>query len=115
MPSAEFTTNFDQRIANSLDFNALLRGEPVKPPAPVIKPKVYVKQPPKYHKINLTNVKKHISDFVRITTKGGHQRNGRLLRIDGVNLYVQKKVSGGKFTMTVPRAKIKTIEAYFSK
>ena len=115
MPPAEFTEKFDQRLANSLDFNALLRGEPIKAPAPVIKPKVTKKAVAKYYKINLSNVKNHVSDFVHITTKNGNQRNGQLIRLDKTNLYVQKKVQGGKFTMTVPREKIKTIEAYFSK
>lgn len=115
MAPAEFTEKFDQQLAESLDFNALLRGEPVKPPAPVVAPKVYVKQPAKYHKISVSKINKHINEFVNITTKSGSKRKGQLLRVDGANLYVQKKVSGGKFTMTVPKAKIKTIEAYFSK
>lgn len=115
MPPADFAENFERQMANSLDFKALLRGDPIKPPAPVVAPKVYAKAPAKYHKIKLANIKKHVSDFVHITTKTGNKRNGQLIRIDKVNLYVQKKVKGGKFTMTVPRAKIKTIEAYFSK
>lgn len=114
-PPAEFIEKFEQRLANSLDFNAILRGDPIKPPAPVEQPKVKVKQPAKYHKIKLSSINKHVSDFVRVTTKDGKQRNGVLIRTDKVNLYVQKKVGGGKFTMTVPRNKIKTIEAYFSK
>lgn len=115
MPPPAFAENFERRLANSLDFNSLLRGEPIKPPAPIKKPEVYKKAPAKYHKISLDKAPQHISDFVRITTKNGNKRNGQLLRIDSMNLYVQKKVSGGKFTMTVPRVKIKTIEAYFSK
>jgi len=115
MPPAEFTEKFEQRLANSLDFNALLSGDPVKAPDPVIEPEVTKKAVAKYHKIELSNVKNHISDFVRITTINGNQRNGQLIRLDKTNLYVQKKVDGGKFTMTVPLEKIKSIEAYFSK
>jgi len=115
IPPPEFTEKFERRLATALDFNALLRGEPIKAPAPVKKPKVYKKAPAKYHKISLSQIPKHIGDFVRITTKKGNKRKGRLIRIDKTNLYVEKKVSGGKFTMTVPRPKIKTIEAYFSK
>lgn len=114
-PPQAFTENFERRIANSLDFNSLLRGEPVKAPVPVEEPKVIVKAPAKYHKIRLAKAPQHINDFVRITTKNGNLRKGQLIRLDRVNLYVQKKVSGGKFTMTVPRAKIKKIEAYYSK
>ena len=114
-PPAEFTERFNRQLASALDFNSLLRGEAIKAPEPVVKPKVKVKQPAKYHKIRLSDVSNHITDFVRITTKGGNKRNGQLLKVDSVNLYVQKKVSGGKFTMTVPRSKIKSIEAYFSK
>lgn len=115
LPPAKFMANFEQQRANSLDFNSLLRGEPVKAPVKIKKSKVHVKAPAKYHKISLSNAGKHIDDFVRITTKTGNLRKGRLMRMDKVNLYVQQKVSGGKFTMTVPRRKIKTIEAYFSK
>lgn len=114
-PPPAFTANFERRLANSLDFNSLLRGEPIKAPEPVKKPKAYKKAPAKYHKISLSQIPKHVDDYVRITTKNGNKRKGRLMRIDGNNLYVQKKVSGGKFLMTVPRSKIKTIEAYFSK
>jgi len=115
VPPAEFAERFEQQLANSLDFNALLRGEPVKPPAPIEKPKVIVKAKAAYHTIRLAKAPQHINDYVRITTKQGSIRKGQLLRLDSVNLYVQKKVSGGKFTMTVPRAKIKKIEAYYSK
>ena len=111
----EFTEKFNQQLARSLDFNSLLRGEPVKAPEPVEKPKVIVKAPAQYHKIRIDQISDHVRDFVKITTKRGNERNGQLLRFDSVNLYVQKKVSGGKFIMTVPRNKIKTIEAYFSK
>lgn len=114
-PSPEFTERFNQQLARSLDFASLLRGEPVKAPEPVEKPKVKVKAPAQYHKIRIDQISSHVTDFVKITTKNGNKRNGQLLRIDSVNLYVQKKVNGGKFIMTVPRNKIKTIEAYFSK
>jgi len=115
LPPVEFTENFERRMAKSLDFESLLRGDPIKPPAPVITRKVYEKAPAKYHKIKLSNINKHVSDFVHVTTKNGNKRNGQLIRVDKINLYVQKKVKGGKFTMTVPRTKVKTIEAYFSK
>lgn len=111
----EFIEKFERRLANSLDFNSLLRGEPIKAPETVEAPKVEVKKVTAYHKISLAKAPQHLDDFVRITTKTGSTRKGQLLRIDNNNLYVQKKVSGGKFTMTVPRSKIKTIEAYFAK
>lgn len=114
-PPPEFTTKFERRLANALDFNSLLRGEPVKAPEPVKEKKVYKKQPAKYHKISLGQIPKYIGNFVLITTKQGSKRKGRLMRVDSLNLYIEKKVSGGQFTMTVPRPKIKTIEAYFSK
>jgi hypothetical protein len=111
----KFVEDFNRRIANSLDFNAIMRGEPIKPPEPVVKPKVVKKKVAGYYKITVAQAPQHIRDFVRITTKTGNTRKGQLMRIDKNNLYVQKKVSGGKFTMTVPRSKIKTIEAYFAK
>ena len=115
LPPAKFMADFEQQRANSLDFNSLLRGEPVKAPVKIERPRVQVKAPAKYHKISLSDAGKHIDDYVRITTKTGNKRKGQLLRMDKVNLYLQQKVSGGKFSMTVPRTKIKTIEAYFSK
>jgi len=111
MPPPEFIENFEQRLAKRMDFNALLRGETIKKPEKVEAPKVEVKKVAAYHKISLAKVPQHISNFVRITTKTGSIRKGQLMRIDKNNLYVQKKVSGGKFTMTVPRSKIKSIEA----
>lgn len=113
-PPAKFTENFEQRVARALDFNSLLRGEPIKAPDPV-KKKVVKKAPAKYHKISIGKIPQHIGDYVLITTKSGNKRKGRLMRVDKTNLYVEKKVSGGKFTMTVPRPKITKIEAYFSK
>ena len=114
-PPASFKQKFDRRIANALDFNSLLRGEPIKPPVLVNERKVTKRAPAKYHKIKLSNVAKHFDEYIRVTTKNGNQRRGQLIRLDSSNLYLQKKVSGGKFTMTVPRTKIKKIEAYFSK
>lgn len=113
-PPAKFTKNFESRVARALDFNSLLRGDPIKAPEPV-KKKVVKKAPAKYHKISIGKIPQHIGDYVLITTKSGNKRKGRLMRIDKTNLYVEKKVSGGKFTMTVPRSKITKIEAYFSK
>ena len=115
MPPAEFTKNFEQQLAATLDFNALLQGEPIQTQKVIKKTKIYKKAPAKYHKISLRKAPQYVGNFVRVTTKKGSQRKGRLIRIDNTNLYVQKKVSGGKFTMTVAREKIKTIEAYFSK
>ena len=110
-----FSTKFERQVASALDFNSLLLGEPIKAPEPIKKKKIYKKAPAKYHKISLGQIPKHIGNFVIITTKNGNKRKGRLLRVDKLNLYVEKKVSGGKFTMTVPRPKIKNIQAYFSK
>ena len=115
IPPKRFTENFERRLATALDFNSLLRGEPIKAPAPVKETKVYKKAPAKYHKISLSQIPKHVGDYVSITTKNGNKRKGRLMRVNVNNLYVEKKVSGGKFTMTVPRSRIKRIEAYFSK
>ena len=115
MPPPAFAESFDRQLAKSLDFDALLRGDPIKPPVKIKKRKVYKKAPAKYHTISISEIPKHITDFVQITTKTGHIRKGQLLRMDSKNLYVRKKVSGGNFTMTVPREKIKSVKAYFSK
>ncbi len=115
LPPAKFAADFEQQRAKSLDFNSLLRGEPVKAPVKIDAPKKYVKSAAKYHPIRLRQAKNHINDYVRVITKQGHERKGQLIKLDKTNLYLQKKVSGGKFSMIVPREKIKTIEAYFSK
>lgn len=114
-PPSKFTEKFERQIAKALDFESLLRGDPIKPPVIVKKKKVYIKAPAKYHKIALGKIPQHIGDYVKITTKNGKLRKGKLKSVDKLNLYVEKKVSGGKFTMTVPRPKIKAIEAYYSK
>ena len=114
LPPSKFTENFERQLAKALDINSLLRGEAIKAPEPVKKKKV-IKAPAKYHKISIGRLPKHIGDYVLITTKKGNKRKGRLMRVDKNNLYVEKRVSGGKFTMTVPRPKIKSIQAYYSK
>jgi len=40
VPPQKFTENFERRLATALDFNSLLRGEPIKAPAPAKKNKV---------------------------------------------------------------------------
>ena len=117
LPSPEFAERHQKRLANSINLDSLLSGGPLEPAKPVapLKPKVVVKGPPKYHVVNLADVTKHVIDFVIITTRNGNIRKGQLLRLDAANLYVQKRVHSGKFTMTVPRTKIKKIEAFYSK
>lgn len=115
LPPAKFVADFEKQRAKSLDFDSLLRGEPVKAPVKIKKPEILVKAQAKYHPIRLRQAKNHINDYVRVITKQGHERKGQLLKLDAKNLYLQKKVSGGKFSMIVPREKVKTIEAYFSK
>ncbi|MFK5912996.1 MAG: hypothetical protein QM484_01365 [Woeseiaceae bacterium] len=115
LPSAKFKKQFDQQLADNLNFESLLRGEPIKAPQSIKKKKVLTKLPAKYHKINIKSIPKHLGDYIKVTTKTGHTRKGRLLKFDEINIYVEKKASGGKFTMTVPRNKIKNVEAYYSK
>lgn len=116
LPDPQFMMQHQQRIANSINFESLLRGEPIEPEKPVeIIKKPLKKTETKYHVISLDEAPQHISDFVIVTLQKGSIRKGQLIRLDKTNLYVQQKVSGGKFTMTVPREKITKIEAYFSK
>ena len=115
MPPKEFSEKFDKRVAKELDFTSLLRGEPIKAPTKVAKKKINKKRQARYHKIQIGDLPRHITDFVRITTTKGNKRQGQLKRLDDNNLYIEKKVSGGKFTMSVPRDKIENVEAYFSK
>ena len=114
MPPTDFTESFERQLESSMNFNALLRGEPIKAPAPA-KRKVIKKAAGKYHKITLKQIPKHVGDYVLITTTEGNERKGRLIRLNKGILYVEMRVSGGKFTMSVPRSKIKTIQAFFSK
>lgn len=113
-PPAEFTENFERRLVSTMDFNSLLRGEPVKAPTPA-QTKIIKKAAGKYHKISLKQIPKHVGDYVAITTKEGNERKGRLIRLNKAILYVEMRVSGGKFTMSVPIYKIKTIKAFYSK
>ena len=45
MPPPAFAENFERQLAKSLDFEALLRGDPIKPPVKIKKAKVYKKAP----------------------------------------------------------------------
>ena len=114
-PPVKFYSDFKRKINNSLNFNSLLNGGPIETEKPVVVQKPVKKRVAGYHVISLNEAPQHITDFVIITTKQGSIRKGQLMRITKTNLYVQKKVSGGKFTMTVPRSEVKKIEAYFTK
>lgn len=115
LPPASFTEDFDQQLARAMNIEALMRGEKVKPPEPVKKPVILDVPHPKYHKITIKEAAKHVGDYVKITTLSGKEREGRLIKLDDVHLFVRQKVSGGNFTMNIPRSTIKEIEAYFDK
>jgi hypothetical protein len=116
IPDKEFMLQHQKRLANSINFDSLLRGGPIEPEKPVVIEKApEKKRVTGYHQIDLSEAPQHISDFVIVTLEKGSIRKGQLIRLDKTNLYVQQKVSGGKFTMTVPRSKITKIEAYFNK
>ncbi len=114
LPPAEFTEQFERELNNRLDIKAIINNEPAKPvePAQPAEPK---KAKPAFHKISLVMAPYHIDDYVRVTTTDGHLRKGQLIRIDQAYLYVQRKVAGGKFTVSIRKDKVKTIEAYYSK
>lgn len=111
----EFSKKFERQLAENLNIESLLRGEKPKAPEPITAPQVVEKNPPAYHIIDIADIEKHIDGFVQIITENDNERNGQLIRMDDFNLYVEKKVSGGRFTMTVPIKKIKTIKAFFTK
>lgn len=112
---AEFTAEFERQLAKSVDVKSLLRGEKVKQPETAKEEKPVEKAMSKYHLIDLADISKYVGSFVQIMTDNDNERNGQLIRMDEFNLYVEKKVSGGRFTMTVPIKKIKSIKAYFSR
>ena len=112
---AQFTAEFERQLTESLNIESLLRGEKVKPAEVVKEEKVVKKAAATYHPIELADISKHVGSFVKIVTENDNERNGQLIRMDEFNLYVEKKVSGGRFTMTVPIKKIKSVKAYFSK
>lgn len=111
----KFTKEFERRVAKSIDFKSIFNVKPIKQVEEVKKQKIVVKAVAKYHKINIKFISRHVNEYVHVITKNGNKRNGLLIQIDKDNLYVEKKVSGGKFTMIVPRNKVREIEAYFSK
>lgn len=115
LPPQSFTDEFEQQLLHDVNFEALLRGEKVKAPEPVKKPLIIKTPEPKYYKITLDEAEKHLGDYVKITTLSGKQRDGRLIKIDDLYLFVRQKVNGGNFTMNVKRSDIKEMEAYFDK
>lgn len=115
LPPESFSKMFNQQLSRDMHFDALLRGEKIKVPEPIKKPVIIEAAKPKYYKISTDEAKKHVGAFVKITTQSGKQRNGRLIKIDDVHFFVQKKINGGDFTMNVKRSDIKVIEAYFDK
>lgn len=115
MPDPAFMAQHRKLMARSINVDSILEGGPIETEKPVLQQKPVKKTVTGYHVINLSEAPNHITDFVIITTRGGSIRKGQLVRINKTNLYVQQKVSGGKFTMTVPRSEVKKIEAYFTK
>lgn len=115
IPPQSFTEKFEQQLSRDVNFEALLRGEKVKVPEPVKKPVVIKTPEPKYYTISPDEAERHLGDYVKITTLSGKQRDGRLIKIDDLYLFVQQKVNGGNFTMNVKRNDIKEMEAYFDK
>ena len=113
--SVAFSEKFEQQLSSNLNLESLLRGDPIKAAKAVEKPKPIIKKPAAYYPIAVTDISQYVGGFVQVTTKTGKERNGQLIRMDNINLYVEKKVSGGQFTMTVPRDKIESVKAFFSK
>lgn len=111
---AELTEEFERQLSENVDIESLLRGEKVKQPE-VVEEKIIEKAPSSYHPIELTDISKYVGGFVQVTTENDNERNGQLISMDEFNLYVEKKVSGGRFTMTVPIKKVKSVKAYFAK
>lgn len=115
LPDPAFMAQHNRLMAESINVKSILDGSPIETEPVIPQKKPEKKTVTGYHVISLSEAPQHITDFVIITTKQGSIRKGQLMRITKTNLYVQKKVSGGKFTMTVPRSEVKKIEAYFTK
>lgn len=113
-PDPAYMQRYERRLAKSLTMESATADLPVDKDEPV-QNQVKKKQPPKYHVISIPSAPRHLRNYVRITKKSGNTTKGQLIRVDAANLYVQKKVSGGKFTMTIPKTTIKKLESYYSK
>ncbi len=114
LPPAGFMQQFEQQKQQQIDLNAIVSGAPIKPAKP-LQPAEKPKPKPAYHKISLAMAPYHIDNYVRITTTNDSIRKGRLIKIDKAYLYVQRKVNNGKFTVSIRKDKIKTIEAFYAK
>lgn len=115
-PTAKFVQDLSKKIEQNIDYESLLLGGTLVKAAPTInKTKINNKPPRKYHLIELKDVEQHINNFIQVVTVTGNKRKGLLLRVDNGNLYIQRRYTGGSFTVTLPISKVETIEAYFSK
>lgn len=114
-PVSDLSFNFynGKTLDVSNRFTKLL-GSDGRPEAKPVKKKT-VKYKERYYPIAPSSLSKYVGEDVRLVVKGDMPRDGRLIRMNGNIAYVQKRLSGGNYTMQVATGRIKKAEVLLKR
>jgi hypothetical protein len=71
---------------------------------------VVAKAEPTYQRVPLRELRQHLGRDVKVYTRSGHLREGRLEAIEGTTLQVVRMVHGGRFTVPVKSEDVRRVE-----
>jgi len=72
-------------------------------------------KPAKYYRVAAKKLPKYIGKKVEITTTAGQIREGKLVRITGNTLHLERRLSGGIYNMTVSFSRVKSARVWLRK
>lgn len=72
-------------------------------------------KPAQYYRVSSRNLPKYIGKKVEITTTTGQVREGKLVRITGNTVHLERRLSGGTYDMTVSMSRIKSARVWLRK
>jgi hypothetical protein len=74
---------------------------------------VVAKAEPTYQRVPLRELRQHLGRDVKVYTRSGHLREGRLEAIEGKTLQVVRMVHGGRFTVPVKSEDVRRVEVLY--
>ena len=95
-----------------INLSSLSKKKVIKEPKAKTKPPL---KPAKYYRVAARNLPKYIGKKVEITTTSGQLREGKLVRISGNTVHLERHLSGGIYDMTVSMSRIKTARVWLRK
>lgn len=119
LPAESSTAEDKEEVATLQDrissFKKILQTK--EDEVPVIQRPTKIKKgpPPRFHRVAIANLKQHKDQQVRVYTKIGIIRYGRLDQVTPNALHVSKDVHRGEFIMIIDKAEIAKVEALYVK